>query len=169
MQKVQEFIPKNNRQNRTRLLRNWYSETTNITLVLDANLLRDSAQGYEIDTIQALLKDLSHDLGALKLHRSALIRSMRSKKMSKQKIAAEIARIDKKKIPLTKAFTTLQEILNEQKKNIPTWHSFFFKVAKRSLDQKTINALSDQATKLRDEALLFQSNKKPPAPTGGLV
>ena len=35
------------------------------------------------------------------------------------------------------------------------------KVAKRSLDQETINALSDQATRLHDEALLLQSNKKP--------
>jgi hypothetical protein len=150
MQTVQEFKP---RRRRFGSRKTWRSKTLNITLPLEPNLLGESAQGYETATLLTLLKDLSHDLQQLKADRSSLMQWMHSNKSTPPKIAAEVARIDKNRIPMAKAWTALNAIICERRSTIPSWHKFFFEAAKCSLDQKTLNTLKDQATRLHEECL----------------
>ena len=157
MQQIREYRPQ---RSRSAPRRTWRSVTTGITISLDLSLLPDQVDGYEAATIAALLTDLSHDLHKLRSDRSALMQSMNNNAASPKKIAAEVARIDLTRVPMTRAWTTLNKIVCERRTKVPTWHKFFFLAAQVHLDSETIKALHAQATKMRDEALANLENVK---------
>jgi hypothetical protein len=127
----------------------WRSITTGISLSLDPIRLSDDLSGYEIKTLRQIISDMDADLQKLRADRSALMRSLTADAVNKQKISAEVARIDLNRAPMVRAW----QIINSEiktRKNVLPWPAVFVKVARKRLPPELMELLRAETTQLHD-------------------